>query len=137
MKPGFLAAGLLVLCACTAAGRSQGDSGGAPVIAGIQPETISLGRGAVPTLTVSGSGFAPGGGLTGFADGRNTVRVGRATIEGVIADSTGRTMSFVLPLTYVDTAQRGRPASFVPGVYPVQVSNAHGTSNALNLTMIR
>lgn len=86
-------------------------------------------------MVLTGSGFIPG--ATGaFATGANRVRVGRATIEGVAADSSGTVLRFPLPLSYTDTTARGRPSSFTPGQYPVSVVTPRGTSNSLTLTMI-
>ncbi|MCC6774846.1 MAG: hypothetical protein IT360_26970 [Gemmatimonadaceae bacterium] len=107
----------------------------APTLVQLRPDTIALGRGEVPTMVLTGSGFIPG--TTGaFAIGANRVRVGRATIEGVAADSSGTVLRFALPLTYTDTTARGRPSSFSPGQYPVSVVTPRGTSNTLTLTMI-
>jgi hypothetical protein len=108
---------------------------GAPSLTRLQPDTIPLGRGEAPTLVLTGRGFAPG--VTGaFGAGANRVRVGRALVEGVAADSSGTTLRFVLPLSYTDTTAKGRPSSFSPGDYPVSVVTPRGTSNTLTLTMI-
>jgi hypothetical protein len=131
--------GALASCARGSAreGADTPAASGAPVLTAIAPETISLAQGAVPTLVITGRGFVPGGGVGGFADGNNILLVGRATFTGVGSDSSGTTIRFALPLTYVDTTLRGRPANFEPGQYQVSVSNARGTSNAITLTMIR
>jgi hypothetical protein len=141
MKTRLVVPGLVfALGACTTASvrssKSASDES-APVVTAVDPDTIPLGRGAVPVLVISGTGFVPGGTPGGFADGNNTLQVGRATFERVAADSSGTTIRFSLPLTYVDTALKGRPASFAPGEYAVSVRNARGTSNAITLTMIR
>lgn len=137
--------GCLVAAAC--APRPNGQSAQpetaaaapavAPVITSIEPDTISLGQGAVPTLVIQGRGFVPGGTSGGFADGNNTVRVGRAAFDRIASDPAGTTLRFQLPLTYSDSSARGRESSFGPGEYPVSVVTANGTSNSLTLTMIR
>ncbi|MBK6489398.1 MAG: hypothetical protein IPF98_21660 [Gemmatimonadetes bacterium] len=141
---------MVVLAATSACASRSGSSGNdtvagspdaatatmdAPRLAQLRPDTIALGRGEVPTMVLTGSGFIPG--ATGaFATGANRVRVGRATIEGVAADSSGTVLRFPLPLSYTDTTARGRPSSFTPGQYPVSVVTPRGTSNSLTLTMI-
>jgi len=140
----LLAVGTTLLGACAARGTpATGDSAlgsanasmRAPSLDRIRPDTIPLGRGQAPTLVLTGSGFVPG--TTGaFGAGANRVRVGRATVEGVAADSSGTTLRFILPLSYTDTTAKGRPSSFSPGDYPVSVVTPRGTSNTLTLTMI-
>jgi hypothetical protein len=107
------------------------------VITSIDPDTVSLGQGAIPTLVIQGSGFVPGGTGGGFADGNNTVRVGPASFDRISSDAAGTTLRFQLPLTYTDTSGRGRESNFGPGQYQVSVVTANGTSNSLTLTMIR
>ena len=118
----------------TPSAQRSGPDG--PSIARIAPDTIALGRQAVPTIQIDGSGFEPGGAGT-FGDGGNTVRVGTASIRRVAANADGTTLRFALPLTYSDTTSLGRPSSFTPGQYPVSVITPRGTSNSLTLTMIR
>lgn len=110
----------------------------APTLVRLTPDTIRLGRGEAPTLTLTGSGFVPGhtGGTGGFAVGGNALHVGRATFDMIPADTAGRTIRFAMPLTYTDTAARGRPSSFAPGTFSVSVTTPNGTSNALSLVMI-
>ena len=132
--------------ACATGARPPGEGGNAsassngapPVLASLAPDTIRLGRGEAPTLTLSGSGFAKGstGGSGGFSAGGNTVRVGPTSFDGLPADPSGSSIRFVMPLSYTDTAARGRPSSFAPGTFPVSVTTPHGTSNALPLVMI-
>ncbi|MCC6929131.1 MAG: hypothetical protein IT359_09095 [Gemmatimonadaceae bacterium] len=109
-----------------------------PTLTRLAPDTIRLGRGEAPTLTLTGSGFVPGhtGGSGGFAVGGNAIHVGRATFDMIPADTAGRTIRFAMPLTYTDTAARGRPSSFAPGTFSVSVTTPSGTSNALTLVMI-
>jgi len=116
---------------------SVGDAAAtsAPRLDRIAPDTIALGRGEVPTLVLTGTGFVPGP-QGGFATGANEVRVGRASVQGVGADSSGTSLRFALPLSYTDTTSKGRPSSFSPGSYPVSVVTPRGTSNTLTLTMI-
>lgn len=136
---------LLTAAACAPrAGRtaaSDGDSAspatnaGTPTLTRVTPDTIRLGKGEAPTLVLTGSGFVPGS--TGaFAAGGNTVRIGPATFDMLPSDAGGTTIRFAMPLTFPDTAARGRPASFAPGTFPVSVVTPRGTSNALSLTMI-
>lgn len=107
----------------------------APRLVELRPDTIALGRGEVPTMVLTGSGFIPG--VTGvFATGANRVQVGRAVIEGVASNAAGTVLRFPLPLSYADTTARGRPSYFFPGQYPVSVVTPRGTSNSLTLTMI-
>ena len=107
----------------------------APRLTRITPDTIRLGKGEAPTLTLVGSGFVPGGTGT-FVVGANTVRIGRASFDMLPADSAGATIRFAMSLTFPDTAARGRPSSFAPGTFAVSVVTPNGTSNALSLTMI-
>ncbi|MCC6316591.1 MAG: hypothetical protein IT361_02780 [Gemmatimonadaceae bacterium] len=123
-------AGLLLIAAGCARSRAESTATVAPSLERIAPDTIAIGQGAIPTLTLTGRGFAPGA-------GGNTVRVGPAEVLGVDADSSGTTMRVVLPLTYTDTASRGRPSGFLPGRYDVIVVTSRGASNPLTLTMIR
>jgi hypothetical protein len=122
-------------CASRAPSAEPRDGDG-PTIERIEPDTIALGRQAVPTIVLRGTGFVPGGNGE-FGGGRNTVRVGPASVERVASDAGGTTLRFALALAYSDTSSRGRPASFVPGEYPVSVITPRGTSNTLTLTMIR
>lgn len=137
----LLAAGSLAACAARtpapddAALGSAAASMVAPSLARLRPDTIALGRGEAPTLVLTGSGFVPGS-SGAFGAGANVVRVGRATVDGVAADSSGTTLRFVLPLSYTDTTAKGRPSSFSPGTYPVSVVTPRGTSDTLTLTMI-
>ncbi|MFN8667979.1 MAG: hypothetical protein U0164_12450 [Gemmatimonadaceae bacterium] len=117
---------------------SAASSAVAPTLSRLTPDTIRLGRGEAPTLTLTGSGFVAGhtGGSGGFAVGGNAIHVGRATFDMIPADSAGRSIRFAMPLTYTDTAARGRPSSFAPGTFSVSVTTPNGTSNALSLVMI-
>lgn len=123
------------------AGTPQGAGGASattapPQLASLSPTTIALGRGEVPTLTLTGTGFVPG--VHGaFGTGGNTIRVGPATFDSVAANDAGTTIRFALPLGYTDTTARGRPQSFTPGEYPVSVVTPKGTSRSLTLTMIQ
>ena len=136
---------LMVVGACTmrgAGGQGASDStaraattGSAPYLARLTPDTIALGKAAVPTLVLTGRGFVAGpSGM--LAVGVNAVRIGRATFDGLPADSSGTILRFAMPLTYTDTSAKGRPSSFAPGQYPVSVVTPRGTSNTLTLTMI-
>lgn len=123
------------------AGASQGGAGVsapsvAPHLASIAPTSIALGKGAVPTLVLTGSGFIPGA-HGAFGAGGNTIRVGPATFDSVAANDAGTSIRFALPLNYTDTTAKGRPQSFTPGEYPVSVVTPKGTSNSLTLTMIQ
>lgn len=125
---------LVVLLSCCARApqpdRASADAGSAaPVLERMDPDTIALGQGVIPTLELTGRGFAQ-------ADAANRVQVGRAVIERVSASAGGTTLRVTLPLTYTDTTARGRPSAFVPGRYPVTVITSTGTSNVLTLTMI-
>lgn len=114
---------------------SPATNAGTPTLSRVTPDTIRLGKGEAPTLVLTGSGFVPGS--TGsFAAGGNTVRIGPATFDMLPSDASGTTIRFAMPLTFPDTAARGRPASFAPGTFPVAVVTPRGTSNALSLTMI-
>lgn len=105
-----------------------------PQLTSLSPRTIALGKGEVPTLTLTGSGFVPGA-HGAFGTGGNTIRVGPATFDSVAADDAGTTIRFALPLNYTDTTARGRPQSFTPADYPVSVVTPKGTSRSLTLTM--
>ncbi len=140
----LLLAVVTAAAACASRGAPTPDEGAragstasasAPRLDRLQPDTIALGKGEVPTLVLTGAGFVPGP-QGAFATGANLVRVGRATIEGLSADSLGTTLRFALPLSYTDTTYKGRPSSFSPGQYPVSVVTPRGTSNSLTLTMI-
>lgn len=108
----------------------------APQLASIAPMKISLGKGEVPTLVLTGSGFVAGA-HGAFGTGGNSVRVGPATFDSVAANNDGTTIRFALPLNYTDTTAKGRPQSFTPGEYRVSVVTPKGTSNSLTLTMIQ
>ncbi len=115
---------------------SLGAPAAAPHLESLGPLTIALGKGEVPTLTLTGSGFVPGA-HGAFGIGGNTIRVGPATFDSVAADNAGTTIRFALPLTYTDTTAKGRPQSFTPGEFLVSVVTPKGTSNSLTLTMIQ
>lgn len=124
---------MLTLAACTRSPRADASTQAkpaGPALERLRPDTISLGQGAIPTLTLSGRGFAS-------APATNIVRVGPAAVDGVSATADGTTLQVVLPLAYTDTASRGRPTAFRPGRYAVTVETPTGTTNALTLTMVR
>ena len=131
----------LCVAACSHRRAPDADAAltsGAPVLTRVQPDTIAIGQGAIPTLTLTGTGFVVGGGrMDTPVPGGNTVHVGPAVMNGVDGNATGTTLRFALPLTYTDTASRGRPSGFGPGRYTVTVVTPLGTSNSLSLTMIR
>ncbi len=123
------------------AGASPGAGGvsaptATPHLTSLAPTSIALGKGAVPTLVLTGSGFVPGA-HGAFGAGGNTIRVGPATFDSVAANDVGTSIRFALPLNYTDTTAKGRPQSFTPGAYPVSVVTPKGTSNSLTLTMIQ
>lgn len=132
---------VLILCGIAVLGCAkrtsvpQAQSADTPVLAAVLPETIRVGSGAVTTLELRGQGFEPGT-PSAFATGKNTLHVGRATFEGLTADKEGQVIRFPLPLTYTDTATKGRPSSFTPGTYDVRVTTPRGTSNTKSLVMI-
>ena len=141
MTPGRAGRALVATVAVAAACASRTPSAElrdreGPTIERLVSDTIALGRQAVPTIEIRGRGFEPGGNGE-FGDGRNTVRVGPASVERVRSDAGGTTLRCALPLAYTDTTSRGRPSSFGPGEYPVSVITPRGTSNTLTLTMIR
>lgn len=106
-----------------------------PVLASMTPDTVALGPGQLPTLVLTGRGFAPG--THGpFGEGDNTVQVGRARFERRGANAAGTEIRFTLPFTYPDSTVRNRPASFLPGDHAVSVITARGASNALTLTIV-
>lgn len=111
-----------------ASGPSTAGSA-APSLERVDPETIAIGQGVIHTLELTGRGFAQ-------TDGANRVQVGRAVFERMSATAGGTKLRFKLPLTFTDTAARGRPSAFVPGRYPVTVITPTGTSNVLTLTMV-
>jgi hypothetical protein len=137
MSGARLLAAVLLLGAC-ARGRATADAAppGGPALAGMSPDTVPIAQLAVPTLTLRGTGFVPGG-TEGFADGGNTVHVGTRRFDRVAADAEGRTIRLAVPLEAPDTLSRGQPRRLGPGRYPVSVSTPVGTSNVLWLTFVR
>lgn len=134
VRRGFVVAAALLACAPRTNGASN-SAAGAPRLDRVQPDTVALGKGEVPTLVLRGSGFVPG--TTGpFGTGENVVRIGPATFARIAADSSGTTIRFAMPLSWTDTTFKGRPPSFTPGSYAVSVVTPAGTSNTRNLTMI-
>lgn len=115
------------------ANGSASDS--APVLLSLTPDTVALGPGQLPTLVLTGRGFAAGT-RGAFGEGDNTVQVGRARFERIGANPAGTEIRFTLPFTYPDSSVRNRPAGFLPGDHAVSVITARGSSNALTLTMI-
>ncbi|MEP7344155.1 MAG: hypothetical protein ABI877_02755 [Gemmatimonadaceae bacterium] len=117
-------------------GAEAARSSAPPTLVRVAPDTIDIGQGAIPTLSLTGRDFVPGG-QGGFGTGGgNVVRVGALQLTGIPADSAGTTIRFMLPLRYNDSTLSNRPAAFIPGQYPVSVTTPRGTSNALTLTMI-
>lgn len=135
------AACALALLACGRNGRGEGAPASetavrVPALTRIAPETIAIGRGEIPTLVLTGSGFVPGGAGDFGTGGANTVRVGPLELTRLPADTIGTIIRLALPLRYSDSTARGRPGAFTPGQYPVSVTTPRGTSNVLTLTMI-
>ncbi|WP_461413178.1 hypothetical protein [Gemmatimonas sp.] len=94
----------------------------APFIIAIVPDSVNIGGGAAPLLTVRGRGFAA----------RNTVHFGALRIPDVSRTSDS-IMQFAVPTDDTFLPNRG-PAPVTPlaaGRYEVRVANAAGTSNAV------
>lgn len=98
-----------------------------PTISGISPDTVTIGGGTAPLLTVRGRGFAE----------RNTVHFGALRIPDVprVSDSV---MQFAVPTDDTFLPDRG-PVPVTPlaaGRYELAISNSGGTSNAVVVTVL-
>lgn len=98
----------------------------APLIVVIAPDTVNIGGGAAPMLTIRGRGFAV----------RNTVHFGALRIPDVPRTSDS-VMQFAVPTDDTFLPNRG-PVPVTPlaaGRYEVRVENAAGTSNAVAVSL--
>jgi hypothetical protein len=100
----------------------------APLLQQLTPERADVSRGAVVDVLVQGQGF----------DSLNVVQFGTVTLTQVRRVSP-ITLRFSVPLDDEQRVGRGEapPIALAPGVYPVRVVTARGTSNALSFTLQR
>ena len=99
----------------------------APLISSVAPDTVTIGGGTAPLLTVRGRGFAA----------RNTVHFGALRIPDVprLSDSV---MQFAVPTDDTFLPDRG-PVPVTPlaaGRYELAIANAAGTSNSVVVTLL-
>lgn len=99
----------------------------APVVTAVTPDTVRVGDGAAPLLTVRGRGFAA----------RNTVHFGALRIPDVPRTSD-TLMQFAVPTDDTFLPDRGAaPVSpLAAGRYELRIANAHGTSNVVAVTLV-
>lgn len=98
----------------------------APLIVAIAPDSVNIGGGAAPMITIRGRGFTA----------RNTVHFGALRIPEV-PSSSDSVMQFAVPTDDTFLPNRG-PVPVTPlaaGRYDVRVANAGGTSNAVAVTL--
>jgi hypothetical protein len=117
--------GLAVLVTIVA---TQGASAQAnpPTLIEIVPASGRAGPAYPLPVTIRGTGFLPAG---------NVIRFGPVTIPDVASPDGSRIMLYVpkeLP-----SGGEVPPAGLTPGDYPVTVTNAAGTSNALSFRLTR
>ena len=127
---GYAVRALYAATACAVAlslGACHARAGtSAPLIVAVAPDSVNIGGGAAPLLTVRGRGFAA----------RNTVHFGALRIPDVPRTSDS-IMQFAVPTDDTFLPNRG-PAPVTPlasGKYEVRVVNAAGTSNAVVITL--
>lgn len=120
LSPMFFA-GVLALAAC------QRLSGAAPLLTAVSPDSVNIGGGNAPLLTVRGHGFAA----------RNTVHFGALRVPDV-PSTNDSTMQFSVPTDDTFLPNRG-PVPVTPlaaGKYDVRIQNERGTSNAIVVTLV-
>ncbi len=104
----------------------------APMIFSLSPTSGVIGT----QVTIHGSGFTSTG---------NKIKFGSLSSENnpsySLNSSDGQTLVFIVPTSNYFSCWYTQPACMVmammtqPGIYPVSVMNANGTSNALNFTV--
>lgn len=119
--------GVALLLACASARTQSGD---APMLERLSPDSVRVPPGSVVEVTLIGSGFRRG------PKGENTVRFGASAMRGVRANDDGTRIVFVVP-DAIDSGGEAPPVRLITGSYPVQVETSSGTSNTLMLRVFR
>jgi len=109
----------------TACRRVARDDAPHVVVTSVAPSTVTIRPGEIIELTILGKGFD---------SANNTVVIGPATITTVPSTEQGTVIRIVVPDRVTGTGG-APPALWVPGDYPVTVSNRTGTSRAMTLTI--
>ena len=99
----------------------------APVIADIVPASGPAEPAYPIQATIRGSGFTPTG---------NVVNFGPVRLRALSSSDGGTTITFGVP-KQMSSGGEVPPMVLLPGEYPVTVTNADGTSNAVTFTLTR
>ncbi|MEK7650731.1 MAG: peptidoglycan-binding protein [Patescibacteria group bacterium] len=104
-----------------------------PAISALSPASAAVGA----QVTITGSGFTSSGNKIKFGD-LNTELNPSYSLNST---NNGTTLTFTVPTSRYYACSAGNPPCLVaqyltpPGVYPVSVTNANGTSNTVNFTV--
>lgn len=104
-----------------------------PAISALSPVSAAVGT----QVTITGSGFTSTGNKIKFGD-LNTELNPSYSLNST---NNGTTLTFTVPTSRYYACSAGNPPCLVaqyltpPGVYPVSVTNANGTSNTVNFTV--
>jgi len=111
----------LPLAACHARAAAS------PLVSSVSPDTVQIGNGAMPLLTVRGHGFGE----------RNIVHFGALRIPDV-PRSSDSVMQFAVPIDDTFLPDRGAvPVTPLgAGRYDLRIANERGTSNAVTVTLV-
>ena len=124
----FVAIAASVCVAC--AGRTSAAANEPPRIDAVHPDTVDARSGAIVEVVVSGRGFAPG------TPGTNTLEIAGARLTSIPANAKGTELRFVVP-DVMPSNSEAPPQRIPGGTYSVRVITGAGTSNAVQLTVVR
>lgn len=121
----FLLSCALLATLGVACRRVARDDGSAVRVTSIAPDTVTMRPGDLIEIVIRGRGFDA-------AD--NTVTIGPATITTVPSAEQGTMIRVVVPDRVTGTGG-APPTLWVPGEYPITVSNRMGTSRPITITI--
>lgn len=122
-----LALAPLLICACP---FRHATTLGPPHIERVQPDSVVVPRGSVVEVALIGHDFASG------TPGANTVEFAGMSIPKVPSSAHGDTIRFVIPDMIVRDGEAPAVA-LESGTFPVRVTTAAGTSNAVDIRVYR
>jgi hypothetical protein len=120
----------IVLAACRYRHADSNAVSTTPRLDVVRPDSVSMPRGTIIEVVLVGKGFAPG------TPGANTIEFAGMSIGNVPATATGDTIRFVIPES-VTRGGEAPPIALETGTYPLRVTTAAGTSNALTIRVYR
>ncbi|MEO7454623.1 MAG: hypothetical protein ABIY52_00080 [Gemmatimonadaceae bacterium] len=119
----------LFMFASACAPQRRADDG-APVLAGMSPDSVQLVPGAVVEVTLTGSAFHAGDAA------ENIVHFGHGAMRHVRANDAGTRIVFTIP-DVIDSGGEAPPMPLATGDYAVRVETPGGRSNALVMRVFR